>query len=409
MNTMTNAQLIAGDPGWLIAIKAVLTFAVLVVFTLLAIWWERRFIGFMQERPGPNRTGPQGLLQSLADGIKLALKEDIIPKAADKVVFILAPIISAATCFMSFAVMPMTGEVQMFGQTTAMQMTDLPIGVLYVLAVASVGVYGIVLAGWSSGSTYPLLGGLRSSAQVISYEVAMGLSLVAIFIYSGSMSTGDIVAAQNKWWNVVVLFPSFVIYLISMIGETNRAPFDLAEAEGELVGGFHTEYSSLKFALFFLGEYINIATVSALATTLFFGGYKALPGLGFTEQWLGGWFGMVWFFAKVCFFFNIFVWVRATLPRIRYDQFMKFGWKILIPSSLLWIIVVATLRALSANGASRFVVAGFAGGVVLLVMALSSAWDKSKERAKIQPEFEVNEPSFPVPKIPNKSSNAEVL
>ena len=406
---MTNAQLIAGDPGWLIAIKAVLTFAVLVVFTLLAIWWERRFIGFMQERPGPNRTGPQGLLQSLADGIKLALKEDIIPKAADKVVFILAPIISAATCFMSFAVMPMTGEVQMFGQTTAMQMTDLPIGVLYVLAVASVGVYGIVLAGWSSGSTYPLLGGLRSSAQVISYEVAMGLSLVAIFIYSGSMSTGDIVAAQNKWWNVVVLFPSFVIYLISMIGETNRAPFDLAEAEGELVGGFHTEYSSLKFALFFLGEYINIATVSALATTLFFGGYKALPGLGFTEQWLGGWFGMVWFFAKVCFFFNIFVWVRATLPRIRYDQFMKFGWKILIPSSLLWIIVVATLRALSANGASRFVVAGFAGGVVLLVMALSSAWDKSKERAKIQPEFEVNEPSFPVPKIPNKSSNAEVL
>jgi NADH-quinone oxidoreductase subunit H len=402
MNAVTNAQLIAGDPGWLIAVKALLTFVVLVVFTLLAIWWERRFIGFMQERPGPNRTGPQGLLQSLADGVKLALKEDIIPKAADKVVFILAPIISASTCFMSFAIMPMTGEVKLFGKTTAMQMTDLPIGVLYVLAVASVGVYGIVLAGWSSGSTYPLLGGLRSSAQVISYEVAMGLSLVAVFIYSGSMSTGDIVAAQNKWWNVVVLFPSFVIYLISMIGETNRAPFDLAEAEGELVGGFHTEYSSLKFALFFLGEYINIATVSALATTLFFGGYHALPGLGFTENWLGGWFGMIWFFAKVCFFFNIFVWVRATLPRIRYDQFMKFGWKILIPSSLLWIIVVATLRALSAAGASKFVVAGFAGGVVLLVMALSSAWDKAKESAKIAPELDIEAPSFPVPKLPTQ-------
>ncbi|MFM8448204.1 MAG: NADH-quinone oxidoreductase subunit NuoH [Candidatus Nanopelagicaceae bacterium] len=400
---MTNAQLIAADPGWLIAVKAVLTFAVLVVFTLLAIWWERRFIGFMQERPGPNRTGPQGLLQSLADGIKLALKEDIVPKAADKVVFILAPIISASTCFMSLAIMPMTGEVKMFGKTTAMQMTDLPIGVLYVLAVASVGVYGIVLAGWSSGSTYPLLGGLRSSAQVISYEVAMGLSLVAVFIYSGSMSTGDIVAAQDKWWNVVVLFPSFVIYLISMIGETNRAPFDLAEAEGELVGGFHTEYSSLKFALFFLGEYINIATVSALATTLFFGGSRALPGLGFTESWLGGWFGMVWFFAKVCFFFNIFVWVRATLPRIRYDQFMKFGWKILIPSSLIWIIVVATLRALSANGTSRFVIAGFAGGVVLAVMALSSALEKAKLKAKLPPEFEVDAPSFPVPKLPTKS------
>lgn len=400
MNSVTNAQLIAGDPGWLIAVKALLTFVVLVVFTLLAIWWERRFIGFMQERPGPNRTGPQGLLQSLADGIKLALKEDLLPKAADKVVFILAPIISASTCFMSFAIMPMTGEVKLFGKTTAMQMTDLPIGVLYVLAVASVGVYGIVLAGWSSGSTYPLLGGLRSSAQVISYEVAMGLSLVAVFIYSGSMSTGDIVAAQNKWWNVVVLFPSFVIYLISMIGETNRAPFDLAEAEGELVGGFHTEYSSLKFALFFLGEYINIATVSALATTLFFGGYHALPGLGFTEQWLGGWFGMVWFFAKVCFFFNIFVWVRATLPRIRYDQFMKFGWKILIPSSLIWIIVVATLRALSAQGAPKAVVAAFAGGVVLLVMGLSSLWDKAKQEAKIEPVFDVPAPSFPVPKMP---------
>jgi NADH-quinone oxidoreductase subunit H len=187
-----------------------------------------------------------------------------------------------------------------------------------------------------------------------------------------------------------------------MIGETNRAPFDLAEAEGELVGGFHTEYSSLKFALFFLGEYINIATVSALATTLFLGGYHALPGLGFTENWLGGWFGMVWFFAKVAFFFNIFVWVRATLPRIRYDQFMKFGWKVLIPSSLIWIIVVATLRALSANGASKFVVAGFAGGVVLLVMALSSAWDKAKMKAKIAPEIDVEAPSFPVPKLPTQ-------
>ena len=401
MNQLTNAALIANDPGWLIVVKALMTFAILVVFTLMAIWWERRLIGFMQERPGPNRTGPQGLLQSLADGVKLALKEDLIPTAADKVVFILAPIISATTCFMSFAIMPMTGEVKLFGKTTAMQMTDLPIAVLYVLAVASVGVYGIVLAGWSSGSTYPLLGGLRSSAQVISYEVAMGLSLVAVFIYSGSMSTGEIVAAQNKWWNVVVLFPSFVIYLISMIGETNRAPFDLAEAEGELVGGFHTEYSSLKFALFFLAEYINIATVSALATTLFLGGYRALPGLGFTEQWFGGWFGMVWFLLKVALFFNIFVWVRATLPRIRYDQFMKFGWKILIPSSLLWIIIVATLRALSTQGAPRIVVAIFAGGVVLLIMVLTSLWDRAKQSAKEQPELDVEEPSFPVPTLPN--------
>ena len=398
---MTNiAQLIGADPGWLSLVKGVLVFALCVVATLLTILAERKVVSWMQLRVGPNRTGWKGSLQSLADGVKLALKEDLIPKAADRIVFVIAPVISVTTCFMAFAVIPMTGKVKLFGHATAMQLTDLPVGVLYVLAAASVGVYGIVLAGWSSGSTYPLLGGLRSSAQVISYEVAMGLSLVAVFIYSGSMSTGDIVAAQNKWWNVVVLFPSFVIYLISMIGETNRAPFDLAEAEGELVGGFHTEYSSLKFALFFLGEYINIATVSALATTLFFGGYHALPGLGFTNTWLGGWFGMVWFFAKVCLFFNIFVWVRATLPRIRYDQFMKFGWKVLIPSSLIWIIVVATLRALSANGASRFVIAGFAGGVVLVIMALSSAWDKAKQKAKIHPEFDVAAPSFPVPKMP---------
>ena len=398
---MTTAQLLGQDPGWLIAVKAVMVFGLCVLSTLMAVWTERRVLAKMQLRTGPNRVGPAGLLQSLSDGVKLALKEDIIPAAADKVVFIIAPIIATAMCFMSFAVIPMTGVVNLFGHKTALQLTDLPVGVLYILAVTSIGVYGVVLAGWSSGSTYPLLGGLRSSAQVISYEVAMGLSLVAVFIYASSMSTSTIVDSQHQHlWNVVVLFPSFVIYVISMVGETNRAPFDLAEAEGELVGGFHTEYSSLKFALFFLGEYINIATVSALATTLFFGGYHALPGLGFTNTWLGGWFGMVWFFAKVCFFFNIFVWVRATLPRIRYDQFMKFGWKVLIPSSLIWIIVVATLRALSANGASRFVIAGFAGGVVLVIMALSSAWDKAKEKAKIHPEFDVAAPSFPVPKMP---------
>lgn len=346
MNTLTNAQLIANDPGWLIVVKAVMTFGILVVFTLLAIWWERRLIGFMQERPGPNRTGPQGLLQSLADGIKLALKEDLIPKAADKVVFILAPIISATTCFMAFAIMPMTSEVTLFGKTTAMQMTDLPIAVLYVLAVSSVGVYGIVLAGWSSGSTYPLLGGLRSSAQVISYEIAMGLSLVAVFIYAGSMSTGEIVAAQDKWWNVVVLFPSFVIYLISMIGETNRAPFDLAEAEGELVGGFHTEYSSLKFALFFLAEYINMVTVSALATTLFLGGWRAPFPFSLIPGANEGWVPLIWFFGKIALFLFVFIWMRGTLPRFRYDQFMNIGWKILIPASLAWIVIVAITRGL---------------------------------------------------------------
>ena len=405
---MTTAELIAADSGTTILIKALLVFIFCVVLTLMSVWGERRLVGRMQERPGPNRVGPFGLIQAVADGVKLALKEDLIPAAADKIVFVLAPIISATTCFMSFAVIPITGEVSLFGKTTAMQLTDLPVGVLYVLAIASVGVYGIVLAGWSSGSTYPLLGGLRSSAQVISYEVAMGLSLVAVFIYAGSMSTSDIVAAQSTWWYGVVLFPSFAIYAISMVGETNRAPFDLAEAEGELVGGFHTEYSSLKFALFFLAEYVNIIAVSALATTLFLGGYHAPPGLGFTEAWLGGWFTGIWFFSKVLVFFFVFVWLRGTLPRLRYDQFMQFGWKILIPVSILWILVVATLRTLSLEGAPRIVVIGFASFVVLLVMAANIGFENAKKKKLESLEVEVSEPSFAVPTVPMNVSNINV-
>ena len=407
---MTTAQLIGSDPGWLIAVKALIVFAICVLLTLMSVWGERRVVGRMQQRPGPNRVGPFGLIQALADGVKLALKEDIIPTAADKVVFVLAPIISATTCFMSFAVIPITGEVTMFGRQTAMQLTDIPVGVLYILAIASVGVYGIVLAGWSSGSTYPLLGGLRSSAQVISYEIAMGLSLVAVFIYAGSMSTSDIVAAQSSWWYAVVLFPSFAIYVISMVGETNRAPFDLAEAEGELVGGFHTEYSSLKFALFFLAEYVNIIAVSALATTLFLGGYKAPPGLGFTEAWLGGWFTAVWFFLKVLTFFFIFVWLRGTLPRLRYDQFMQFGWKVLIPVSILWILVVATLRVLSLQNAPRIVVIAFASTVVFIIMAVNVGFEsvkKKKEQAVAEGDNKAA-PKFAVPSLPMEVSTINV-
>ena len=401
---MTNAQIIATDPGWIILVKGLLIFVVCVLATLMSVWGERRIVARMQQRLGPNRVGPFGLIQALADGVKLALKEDLIPKAADRIVFVIAPIISATTCFMAFAVIPLSGKVNLFGHETVMQMTDIPVGVLYVFAIASVGVYGIVLAGWSSGSTYPLLGGLRSSAQVISYEVAMGLSLVAVFIYAGSMSTAEIVSAQNQWWFCVTLFPSFVIYAISMVGETNRAPFDLAEAEGELVGGFHTEYSSLKFALFFLAEYVNIVAVSALATTLFLGGYRALPGLGFTESWLGGWFTVIWFLTKVVFFFFIFVWLRGTLPRLRYDQFMKFGWKVLIPFSLVWILVVSTLRVLSQQGAPRSVLIGFSFGMVLLVLAGSSLFESSKKRrAREDALGEVDAPSFPVPAIPGNN------
>ena len=403
---MSNADLIAQDPGWVITLKGVIIFAVCVLLTIMSVWGERKIVARMQMRIGPNRVGKFGLLQALVDGVKLALKEDLIPKAADRVVFVIAPIISATTCFMSFAVIPLGGEVNFFGHKTAMQLTDLPVGVLYVLAIASVGVYGIVLAGWSSGSTYPLLGGLRSSAQVISYEVAMGLSLVAVFIYAGSMSTSEIVEAQHQWWYAVILFPSFIIYAISMVGETNRAPFDLAEAEGELVGGFHTEYSSLKFALFFLAEYVNIIAVSALATTLFLGGYHALPGLGFTEQWLGGWFTVVWFFLKVLFFFFIFVWLRGTLPRLRYDQFMQFGWKVLIPVSLAWIMVVSTLRVMSQQGSSRFVVLSFTFSVVLIYLAVTSAMEKAKSKVKAEAIVtDAPAPTFPVPAIPQSRTD----
>jgi NADH-quinone oxidoreductase subunit H len=406
---MKNAELLLDDPGWIITLKAVIVFAVCVVLTIMSVWGERRIVARMQMRVGPNRVGKFGLIQALADGVKLALKEDLIPAAADKVVFVIAPIISATTAFMAFAVMPLTGPVTFFGEKTVMQLTDIPVGVLYVLATASVGVYGIVLAGWSSGSTYPLLGGLRSSAQVISYEIAMGLSLVSVFIYSGSMSTSSIVQAQqDTWWYGLVLFPSFVIYAISMVGETNRAPFDLAEAEGELVGGFHTEYSSLKFALFFLAEYVNIIAVSALATTLFLGGYHAFPGLGFTEQWLGGWFTLIWFFIKVLFFFFVFVWLRGTLPRLRYDQFMQFGWKVLIPVSLLWILVVATLRVISTTSQSRPVTFAFAGVVVLIVLGISTAFESSKKKRDSVVHPTPSEPNFAVPSLPSEITTINV-
>jgi NADH-quinone oxidoreductase subunit H len=403
------AELLAADPGWLILVKAVIVFGFAVVMTLFAIWAERRVVARMQMRLGPNRTGPFGLLQSLADGVKLALKEDIIPKAADRAIFVIAPIISTTTAFMAFSVIPMTGKVNLFGNETAIQLTDLPVAVLYVLAVTSVGVYGLILAGWSSGSTYPLLGGLRSTAQVISYEVAMGLSFVAVFLYAGSMSTSEIIAAQDRWWFGVVLFPSLVIYAISMVGETNRAPFDLPEAEGELVAGFHTEYSSLKFALFFLAEYVNIVTVSALSVTLFLGGYRAVPGLGFTEQWLGGYFTFFWFLIKVLAIFFIFIWLRGTLPRLRYDQFMKFGWKILIPASVLWIVVVATLRALSINGAPAQAMIGVTAGIVLILVAISALYDREKNRREAaQAALVVPPVDFPVPQIPLSVSSRSV-
>jgi NADH-quinone oxidoreductase subunit H len=349
---MSTAELLADDPIWLVLIKVVGIFAFLVVMTLFMINWERKVVARMQHRPGPNRVGPNGWLQSLADGLKLAFKEDIRPVLADKWVYFLAPVISCIPAFVAFSVIPLGGEVSIFGERTALQLIDLPVGVLVVLACSSVGVYGIVLSGWASGSPYPLLGALRSAAQVISYEIAMGLSIVAVVMYSHSLSTADIVNAQQGGWFFWLLPPSFLIYVVSMVGETNRAPFDLPEAESELVGGFHTEYSSLKFALFFLAEYVNMVTVSALATTLFLGGYKApwpISAIG-DGMFNTGWWPLLWFVAKTLLFLFLFIWLRGTLPRMRYDQFMRLGWKVLVPASLVWIVLVATVRAFKNTG-----------------------------------------------------------
>jgi NADH-quinone oxidoreductase subunit H len=376
------------DTWWLVLIKIVLIFALLVVLTLFTIWYERRVVARMQVRPGPNRNGPFGLLQSLADGLKLAFKEDLMPKMADKVVFFIAPVISTVCAFTAFSVIPLGPVVSVFGHHTPLQLSDIPVSVLLVLACSSMGVYGVVLAGWASGSTYPLLGGLRSAAQMISYEVAMGLSIVAVFVLSGSMSTSDIVAAQASngtmnifgWnadapaWYCLLLIPSFLIYFISAVGETNRAPFDLPEAESELVGGFHTEYSSLKFALFFLAEYINMVTVSALCTTLFLGGWRApIP-----FSWIPGvnqdWWPVLWFTVKVLLLLFVFVWLRGTLPRLRYDQFMRFGWKVLIPINLVWILALAGIRLMQTreglNVTTKALIIGGALLVLLLVLLL---------------------------------------
>jgi NADH-quinone oxidoreductase subunit H len=401
------------DVWWLIAIKVVAVFAFLVVMTLFAIWYERRVVARMQVRPGPNRVGPFGLLQSLADGLKLAFKEDIMPTLADKAVFFFAPAIATVAAFTAFSVIPFGPEVSILHHPTQLQLTDVSVGVLVVLACSAMGVYGIVLGGYASGSTYPLLGGLRSAAQVISYEVAMGLSIVAVFMTANTMSTSQIVAAQAHGpevtffgahvtlpgWYGVLLFPSLVIYFISAVGETNRAPFDLPEAESELVGGFHTEYSSLKFALFFLAEYINMVTVSALCTTLFLGGWRLPLPFGWWPSANTGWWPLLWFTIKVLILLFVFVWLRGTMPRLRYDQFMRFGWRIAIPFSLVWIVALSGIRVLqneNITGAARTI--SVAVGILVL-LAVAAPFLLAKEKAPPPRPGEVapHAGGFPVP------------
>jgi NADH-quinone oxidoreductase subunit H len=404
------------DPWWLIIIKVLAVFLLLLLGTLFAIWAERRVIGRMQQRPGPNRAGKFGLLQSLMDGIKLALMEDIVPNGVDKVLFWLAPAISVIPAMISFAIIPWGPNVSIFGVRTPLQLADLPVAVLLVLAMSSMGVYGIVLAGWSANSPYALLGGLRSSAQVISYEIAMGLAFVPVFLYSGSLSTTAIVAAQAHgnefhWfgvplhypsWFAILLLPSFAIYLITMVGETNRLPFDLPEGDGELVGGYHTEYSSLKFAMLQLAEYCSVITVSALAVTLFLGGWAAPWPISVWSGANSGWYPLIWFLAKISIFVFCFFWLRASLPRIRYDQLMRLGWKVLIPGALVWTLMIATIRVWRRLGGSPgiYVVAGLIVVALMLLawggdMAASARAQRAAEEDATEAESQGQ--AFPVP------------
>ncbi|MGH9163996.1 MAG: NADH-quinone oxidoreductase subunit NuoH, partial [Acidimicrobiales bacterium] len=329
----------------IVLVKTLVSFAALMVAVLFMVWFERKVVSDMQNRIGPNRAGPWGLLQTLADGIKLFFKEDLIPDKADRRIFKLAPYLSLVPAFLTFAVVPIGGSVTIAGHQTRLQLADPPVGILFLLAMSSVAVYGIMLAGWASGSKYPLLGSVRASAQMVSYEAALGLSVVAVVLMTGSLLTSDIVSEQSGGtvldWNFFRLgFLPFIIFVIAATAELNRPPFDLVEAEQELVGGFNTEYSSLRFALFFLAEFMGTVTWSAVIVTLFLGGPAGpAPDGGF----LGAVVPIGWFLAKLLVFLFCFVWLRATLPRFRYDQLMDLGWKRLIPLSLFWLLIVAAI------------------------------------------------------------------
>jgi len=380
-----------GDPlfnhgvGWfvwvVVVIRVLVAFVVLLVSVMLMIWFERKVISDMQSRIGPNRAGPWGMLQTMADGIKLFFKEDLLPEKADSFVFKLAPYLSLVPALLIFTVVPVGGIIHISGHAFELQVADPPIGILLVLAMSAIAVYGVMLAGWSSGSKYPLLGSVRASAQMISYEAAMGITVVTVVLITGSLSTRAIVESQatNFWdWNLIRLgFVPFFLFLIAITAELTRPPFDLTEAESELVGGFHTEYSSIRFALFFLAEFMNTITMSAIVVTLFFGGPDGpvphLPSFSI-------WFPVVWFLGKVMIFLFLYVWLRAALPRLRYDQLMKLGWKYLIPLSLGWLMVVA-----------GFVTSGWWGvGIAVAAVALAGllvrAFGVGQRRMAAEPE-----------------------
>jgi NADH-quinone oxidoreductase subunit H len=363
---------------WILLVaRVVVVFLGLLVVVMLTIWVERKVVADMQTRLGPRRAGPFGILITLADGIKLFFKEGITPTQADRPVYALAPIVSFIPAVLAFAVIPFGTGVELFGRRVPFQLADLNIGILWILAMASLAVYGVVLAGWSSGSNYPLLGAVRSSAQMISYEVGMGLGLVAVLMYSGTLRMSGIVAQQGTLWNIVPQFPAFLIYSVSALAETNRPPFDLPEAETELVAGYHTEYSGLRFAMFFLAEYLHTVTVAAVAVTLFLGGWRG-PIFDFLP-WL---WPTVWFVLKVTVVVFVYIWIRATLPRFRYDRLMNFGWKWLIPLGLLWILVTGATVVIPDVYGRRALLwgIGIAAGLMFLVSLVTPLFSRKPQR-----------------------------
>ena len=390
---------IDGGDVLVVLFKTVIAFTIPLILTALMIWVERKVHGDMTNRIGPNRAGPWGILQTLADGVKLFLKEGLIPDRADKLVFRLAPYLSAVPAFLVFSVVPFGGDfngtndgtVSIFGHKTFLQLVDAPPGILLVLVCSSVAVYGVMLAGWASGSKYPLLGSVRASAQMISYEAALGLSIVTVVLVSGSLSTHTIVAVQAVSgrgvlpnWNIIVTgVVPFVVFLIAATAEMNRPPFDLVEAEQELVAGFNTEYSSIRFALFYIAEFMSTITFGAIIATLFLGG-PAGPDLGILPGWL---WGSVWFFLKLAIFPFIWIWFRATLPRFRYDQLMDLGWKLLIPLSLGWLLLRIAMQVGQDEGWDSTITIGVSMAVLLLsASTLQLAMRTARERRALAAE-----------------------
>ncbi len=361
----------------ILIVKVIVVFALLLVSVLIYIWFMRKVIADMQSRIGPDQAGPFGILQTLADGVKLFFKEHSTPTAADRPVYLLAPFVSALAAFLAFAIVPFGGIVRLGTHVTFLQLADPPVGVLWLLAMSGLGVYGVMLAGWSSGSKYPLLGSVRASAQVLSYEAAMGLAIVGVLVHTSTLSTRGIVLQQSwtTWdsfvsqWLWLPAIGAFIIFLIAATAETNHPPFDFSEAEEELAGGYHIEYGGIRFAIFYLAEFMNVITMAAIAVTLFLGGPSG-PRLGFLPRggWVNVWIVPVfWFMLKLWAVLYATVWIRASLPRLRYDLLMDLGWKVLIEAAFLWAMVTGVIVVARDRGWDLWIVTPVAAAAALLV------------------------------------------